>query len=218
MTKVPARPSSPMTFQDSDFITYVKRLWRVHYAKGNHPSEWNETRSYGPLPTARWDPHIPAPGNTKQSDQPRRAVLYAANDPKTALAEVFQQQRSINCVTKAPILSSWKPTRPLTLLNLTGNWPLRNGAAASLQTAPRNVCRNWARSIYDRLPPGIDGIYAHSTMTGGNSRIITLWPYKDDPDPASIFPDHPLFTKELTHRSLAARIKSLSEEISYHIE
>jgi len=56
---------------------------------GRHPTRWNEYRHVGPV-DARFDHHKGA----KPSKQ-ARTVLYAAINPLTCLAEVFQKQRVI---------------------------------------------------------------------------------------------------------------------------
>ncbi|QHF24474.1 RES domain-containing protein [Rathayibacter sp. VKM Ac-2804] len=70
----------------------------------------------------RFDPHPPPPG-----DRPTVGVLYAATDAVTSLGETSQRRRVVDRVQNAPRLMGWRPSRPLTLLDPTGQWPVRNG-------------------------------------------------------------------------------------------
>ncbi len=74
-TKVPRAPSGLLTREPEDLKELSAPVWRVHRTSGAHVLAWNELRSFGFLPTMRWDPH-PAPG----TEQHRFGVLYAAGD------------------------------------------------------------------------------------------------------------------------------------------
>lgn len=168
--KVPRAPRQPLTFNSGDFAPCPPGgLWRIARTGGRHPTAWNRLRNFGPVSTMRWDPHISPPGL-----QPRRAVLYAATDLTTAAAEVWQASRLIDPHTGTPIVAKFTPTVPLRLLNLTagGQWAIRNGASAALATAPRDVCRAWARAILD-AQPDLDGLLVPSTLSGTN---VVLYP------------------------------------------
>lgn len=82
----------------------------------------------GPGRRMRFDPHLPPP---RVQD---RGVCYTAFDLPTAIAEVFQETRAVNLRRGAPWLTAWLPSRPLRLLDLTGLWPLRNGASHAINT------------------------------------------------------------------------------------
>jgi hypothetical protein len=104
---------------------------------------WNKMRTYGLLPSMRWDPHAgPQPISGAEG------VLYAAADVATSLAEVYQITRVIDTRAGAPTLTAWQPQRRLRLLNLSATWLPSNTASAALRAAPRSVCRRWARAIY----------------------------------------------------------------------
>ena len=128
---------------------------------------WNTLRTYGPLPSMRWDPH-PGP----QPISAAEGVLYAAADIATSLAEVYQTTRVIDTRAGAPTLTAWQPQRRLHLLDLSGTWLLRNTASAALLAAPRSTCRRWARAIYTTWPE-LDDLYVPSPMTGRPN--IVLW-------------------------------------------
>ncbi len=148
----------------------------------------------------RWDPH-PEP----LAEHPDHAVLYAATDIATTVAEVFQTTRRIDLVSGAPHLTGWIPSRPLRLLDLTGTWPVRNGAASALQAAPRPTCRRWAAAIHDTWPD-LDGVRATSTMTG--LPVIVLWA-----PAADSFPDAPAFTRPLTQPHTRATVTQAAERL-----
>src|SRR5579862_1096633 len=73
------------------------RLWRIHFAGGSHPTAWNEFRHYGPT-QARFD-HHDAPPRTQS-----KGILYAAMQPQTYIAEVFQATRFIDRAARQPWL------------------------------------------------------------------------------------------------------------------
>ncbi len=88
--KVPRTPPDRLTKEPADIVDYTGILWRVHRTTGEHVRPWNELRTFGPLPSMRWDPH-PGP---QPADHPD-GVLYAASDVATSLAEIYQSTRVI---------------------------------------------------------------------------------------------------------------------------
>src|SRR2546426_6779076 len=62
-------------------------LWRVYFRGGPHPASWNQFRTHGPVSSGRFDHHDPPPHGQE------RAILYAAAEGPTCLAEVFQDTR-----------------------------------------------------------------------------------------------------------------------------
>jgi len=164
---------------------------------------WSELRTYGPLPSMRFDPH-PQPLGAHDE-----GALYAALDLTTALAEVFQASRAIDVRSFAPWVTSWMPVRELALLDLTDTWALRNGAAPSLSSAPRSVCRSWARAIRASWP-GLDGLLTPSTMTG--RPCVVLW------NPArNSFPARSAFSRALASPELLALVDHLASRIAYRV-
>ena len=143
-------------------------LWRVHFTGTEHAVAWNRLRRHGPVETCRFDPH-PAGAPTTGAE----GVAYTALDVTTALAEVFQQPaRIINSRRNAPQLTGFNPTRELTLLDLTGDWPLHAGASHVINTGRRDRCRAWARA-FRAAWPHVDGLCHVSSMTG--LRCVTLF-------------------------------------------
>jgi RES domain-containing protein len=179
-------------------------LWRIHRTQGGHVLAWNQLRSYGPLPSMRWDPH-PGP----QPSWTAEGVLYAAADVATSLAEVYQTTRVIDTRAGAPTLTAWQPHRSLRLLDLSGTWLLRNSAAAALLAAPRSTCPRWARAIYTTWPE-LDGLYVPSTMTGRPNVVLFN-------AAADSLPTMPSFSRPLTHPLVWSIAQAAAAEIGYHI-
>ncbi|ROQ64429.1 RES domain-containing protein [Rathayibacter sp. PhB152] len=165
--KVPLTPPRTFVTDPSHLREYSGPLWRLYRSAGAHVGTWDALRHHGPVPGMRFDPHPPPPGH-----HPTVGVLYAAADAVTAIGETYQRRRVVDRVQNAPRLVGWRPSRPLTLLDLTGEWPVRNGAAASLQMGPKRATQAWARAIEERLR-SIDGLWHLSAITG--NPIATLF-------------------------------------------
>jgi hypothetical protein len=158
-------------------------LWRVFRTEGPHALEWNELRHFGPVPGMRFDPHPAAVGAAAVRDpdpampaaamHPDCGVMYAAAQPVTALAEVYQRTRVIDRGMGGATIVAWQPARALRLLDLTGDWPVLNGAAAALMMAVTPATQVWARAIVERLGDEIDGLYHQSSID--NRPVVTLF-------------------------------------------
>lgn len=202
--KVPRTPAQALVREPGDVLSVRPVLWRVHRTQGGHVLAWNQLRTFGPIPTMRYDPHPEPAGPSVEG------VLYTATGLATALAEIFQATRVVDSRSFAPRVTAWTPTRDLRVLDLTGSWALRNGAAFSLATAPKSTCRAWARQIRATWPD-LDGLWTPSTMTGGTN--LALW----NPARTSL-PAAPEFSRPLaepTLRVIAARIAQ--NELGYRI-
>lgn len=202
--KAPRTPPAQLVQEPQDSIDYTGTLWRVHRTAGEHVLPWNQLRTYGPLPSMRWDPH-PGPSPGARCD----GVLYAAGDLATSLAEVYQTTRVIDTRAGTPTLTAWHPQRPLHLLDLSTTWLLRNSASTALLAAPRSVCRRWARAIYTTWPD-LDGLYVPSTMTGRPN--IVLWTAGADSIPMM-----PEFSRPLAHPLVWSITQAAAGEIGYTI-
>lgn len=202
--KVPRTPSAVMVREPGDIVTVRPVLWRIHRTRGSHVLGWNQLRGFGPLPTMRYDPHPePAAPSTE-------GVLYAATSLATALAETFQATRVVDSRSLGPQVTAWTPTRDLRLLDLTGGWALRNGAAFALATAPKSTCRVWARQIRATWPD-LDGLWAPSTMTGDTN--VVLW----NPARTSL-PAAPAFSRPLAEPTLYAITARIArQELGYQV-
>src|ERR1700760_1833054 len=111
MVKLPEPPAQLTLAPELYVVPAGSTLWRIYFAGGPHPTQWNDLRWFGPT-NARFDHHDPPPRGQ------RKGVLYAAMEPITCLAEVFQATRTIDRQARAPWLVAFETTRPLRLLNL----------------------------------------------------------------------------------------------------
>lgn len=202
--KAPRTPPQRLTREPHDIVDYTKTLWRIHRTESEHILPWNALRTYGPLPSMRWEPHPGA--HPSWHDE---GVLYAAADVATSLAEVYQTTRVIDTRAGAPTLTAWEPRRPLRLLDLSGTWLLRNAASAALLAAPRFTCRRWARAIYTTWPV-LDGLYVPSTLTGRPN--LVLWSAAADS-----IPEVPSFSRPLAHPLVWSITQAASVEIGYYL-
>jgi RES domain len=122
-------------------------LWRVYFRAGRYPSVWYEFRRFGPLSTARFDHHEPDAAGNPWSQE--RAILYAALQGPTCIAEVFQSTRIIDRHARSPWLVAFSTTRDLVLLDLCSTFPTRAGASMAINTGPRPRAQRWARAFYE---------------------------------------------------------------------
>jgi hypothetical protein len=139
---------------------------------------WNEFREYGPISTCRFDPHPDGPPRRHQGV----GVLYAAAALPTALAEVYQTTRVIDCVSGSPAATAFRFRRAVRLLDLTGDWPLRVGSSHVINTGRRAASRAWARAFLTEWPD-LDGLWHTSSLTG--RPCVTLYRGAADALPAS---------------------------------
>ncbi|WP_029136727.1 RES family NAD+ phosphorylase [Nakamurella lactea] len=203
IAKVPSNPPAELVREPRDVVVRRLPLWRIHTARGPYPSRWNALRTFGPLKTARFDPHPPPLG-----DHPGYGVAYTAFDIATCAAEVFQASRTI-ALTDEHDVTGWPPTRDLQLLDLTDTWALRNGASNSLASWKRSTCRAWSAAIRDSWPD-LDGLVSRSTMTG--REMVTLF------DPSlTAFPAAPSFRRPLDHPAIQATMVRAAAECGYRI-
>lgn len=200
--KNPVRPPRPLDRHDSHLFSYQGPIFRIASAGGAYPTAWNEFRAFGPIAVMRWDPHHPPP-----SSQPDRAVFYGSPEVVTAVAERFQKYRHVNLRTATPYLTGFIFIRPLRLLDLTGGWPLSQGASDSLGAAPKSTCRNWAAQILDTWPD-LDGLRARSTMTG--RQTFALFPAA-----STALPRRPMFQTLLTHPDIYRTIAAAADQVGY---
>lgn len=204
--KLPLPPNpGELEFQPEHLhvVTVETVLWRVHRTSGEHIVPWNQLRHWGPAATMRFDPHDPPP---RVQD---RGVSYAALSVPTALAEVFQRTRVINTRRGSPYLTAWSPARGLTLLDLTGTWPIQAGASYPINSGRRDHCRAWARAIHT-AQPDFDGLWLHSSMTGDDA--VTLFTHAADS-----FPNRPRLSLPLDHPGLRGHLLTAASQIAYRV-
>jgi hypothetical protein len=166
--KFPRVPAGPLRFDPgSDVRVWRGPLWSIFATVGPHALAWNELRHFGPATGMRFDPHPLPPGVHDVG------VMYCATGPVTAFAEVFQASRRISRSELGRTLVSFTPARDLQLLDLTANWPVKNGGAASMQMGPKRHTQNWAREIQSQLGDRIDGLWHYSSLT--SEPMVTLF-------------------------------------------
>ena len=204
MPKNPQRPTRALTLEAGDAFNFQEPLFRLHRTKGKYALPWDQLRRFGPLKSSRWDPH-PEPPQEHES----QGVSYAAVEPITCFAEVFQARRSISVSTEHS-LTAWIPIRVLRLLDLTEDWALRQGASASLHAASVTTCRQWAQAIDTQLGNSIDGLYVPSTMTGRPNVVLFS-------RSADAFPSAPEFTRPLTHPGLKPMILHAAHSLRWPV-
>ncbi|MGS0683798.1 RES domain-containing protein [Nakamurella sp. GG22] len=95
MVKLPRNPPDPLFIADDDVLDWPHHsMVRVHGTVGPYALPWHHMRHFGPT-GARFDPHPPSESGEPPGSHPDFAVLLAAADVDTALAEVFQHGRII---------------------------------------------------------------------------------------------------------------------------
>ena len=118
---------------------------RIYRRGGEHPALWNAFRYFGPT-AARFD-HQQRDTKGRAFEQ-ARGILYLAQDIPTALAEVFQEKRTVNRALDRPWLVSLRLACDLTLLNLTDTYCVRAGGSMKLVSGPTVYAQNWSRAFY----------------------------------------------------------------------
>ena len=90
--KLPPQPPADLDVRKPSWRTWptTDPLWQVANTRGSFAARFAVMRAYGPLASARFDPHPPPP-----AEHPTERILYAAIDLVTALAERFQNGREI---------------------------------------------------------------------------------------------------------------------------
>lgn len=206
MPKAPHRPDLDRLHSEQSAWHTVgagELLWRIYFRAGEHPSRWNQFRTFGPI-DARFDHHLddgPSAG---------RSVMYAAASPVTCLAEGFQKTRTIHRTHRSPALVGFATARPLNLLDLTGPFATRIGASMGLMTGPRSVARSWARGLYSAYPDA-QGLAYPSSMHGNAVAVVLT----ERADPAQVLPASPSFHRTLNDPAMMTLLKNAARELGY---
>lgn len=183
--------------------TLVHRIYR---RGGTHPTRWNEFRFYGPM-SGRFDHHL-----LDEEGRPHlqaRGITYLAWDIPTALAEVYQTNRTVDRSRHRPWLVSFKTANELTLLDLTDTFAVQAGASMKLLSGPRSVARNWSKGFYDTYE-SLHGISYLSSMT--NRPVMALYERARSVAP---FPSEPRFHRALHDPLLLDPIQEACVDIGY---
>ena len=179
-------------------------VWRIYFRGGRHPTRWSRFRRVGPT-DARFDHQLEPPGEDQG-----RAVLYAAADPATCFAEVFQRTRLVNRRHNEPWLVGFETAVPAPLLDLTGAFATRAGASMALMTAARSVSRNWARAFYQAYPATV-GLYYPSSMHANRPAMVLT----DRAEAAGVMPARPRFHRALGDPALLSVLKNVARGLGY---
>lgn len=181
--KAPHTPPADLATRTPTWSTWrtTRSLWQIANTAGPYPVAFAAMRSYGPLASARFDPH-PGPG----ADSATERVLYAAETLLTALAERFQHNREFRRSDPSlPMVYGWFPTRELRLLDLSGAGAVTLDASHAISGYRKDIARRWARALRQAWPDA-DGLLYASSMTG--QQCLTLWaPASDSFPPAPKF-------------------------------
>lgn len=177
--------------------------WRVYRAGGEHPSRWNELRRYGPTATGRFDHHEPPP-----HEDLARAILYAARDATAALAEAFQDSRTIDRRRQEPWLVAFELTADIAALDLTRLWPTRAGASQAIATGRRVTAQAWSRAIY-RAYPEVAALAYRSSMAGSSINVALY------ERAAAAVSTSPVLHLPLTHPGLALSLARAASKLGY---
>ena len=179
-------------------------VFRVYFRGGNFPVIWNQLHYFGPT-MARFDHHELPPAM-----QPR-GILYAADHPRTSLAEVFQARRTINARRDEPWLVGFCLATDVRLLDLTGLWTTRAGASMAMSSGPRAMARRWSSTIYEAYSDA-DGLWYGSSMHA-NAPCVALYERAilALPSPAVVFHRAP------TDDTLRAFLENSAEVLGYRL-
>ena len=178
--------------------------WRIYFRGGRHPTRWGDFRHVGPT-DARFDHHL-----GQRATHQDRAVLYAADEPATCFAEIFQRTRIVNRWHKDPWLVGFHTAASTSLLDLTGPFATRAGASMALMTGARSASRNWARGFYDAYPEIAGLLYPSSMHANRPAMVLT-----DRAAAAGVVPDQPSFHRALGDPALLSVLKNVARTLGY---
>ncbi|MHB8313692.1 MAG: RES family NAD+ phosphorylase [Candidatus Dormibacteria bacterium] len=197
------RDLAALGVRSDELLTLANEVWwRVHATAGPHVLAWNGLRHFGPLATARFDPHVPPPHLQEFG------AIYGTESAIAALAETFQKRRVIDTVSRAPYLTAFALGAQVQVLDLAGSWPTRVGASQAINSGPRPFAQAWARAIHAAFPT-LAGVIYPSSMFGG-ALCIALWEGAVDALPSAARLSLPL-----THPQLRGRLANAALLIGY---
>jgi hypothetical protein len=188
---------------DEHSLSVGTRLWRIYFRAGDHPTDRNTFRYFGPT-NSRFDHHLP-PKSVQD-----RGILYAAVHGQTTFAEIFQEDRVIDRHRDTPWLVGFDLLGPITLLNLGVDWPTSAGASAAINSGPRARARRSSQRIYEAYGH-IDGLWYPSSM-GGNRPAVALYERA-----VRAMPGRPVFNRALADAALTAIVLRAGERFRYGV-
>lgn len=178
-------------------------LARIYARGGHHGTTWRSFRFDGPL-AGRFDHHDP-------TSPTQRGVLYGALDVATCVAEVFQATRVVDRFAHDRCLTAFEATRPIALLDLTGDWPTRAGASQAIASGARPRAQHWARTIYDAYPK-IQGIWYPSSIRGSHPAFVLF----DRAQPA--LAADPAIDVPISHPGLLPDLVRIANKLGYLLQ
>lgn len=188
---------------------------RIRFSGSRYASGFARFRDFGPT-NSQFEHHLPDGAGRPTTGA--WAILYAidaAADPHafmSALAEVFQDTRTIDLTVGEPRLTVFRTVRDLPLLDLTGHWTTRAGASAGLSSGTRVITREWSRDFYAAYPD-LDGLRYRSAMSGGSSLSLALYERGESAMPAA-----PLVDRPLKHAALRSGLVRVARTLGYDIK
>lgn len=138
-----------------------------------------------------------------------RGILYLASDIPTAVAEVFQANRTLDHAKDRSWLVSFDNVSELTLLDLTDTFPVLAGGSMKLISGATLYAQNLSRGFYDTYEQ-IHGLYYPSSLT--NRPIMALYERAQSVSP---FPEVPRFHRALGDALLIEPLRNLCRDIGY---
>lgn len=165
MAKLPGRPRRPVpepVGAERVEISTDRPLFRIYRAAGRHATTWGHFRTFGPARAGRFD-HHPLP----RGEHPDQAILYAAFDVKTAVAEAFGDERFVDRSRDQPYIARFRLADPVLCLDLATDWPTRAGGSQKLSSGPRPTSQAWSRAIWEDLADIGALLYPSSMHAGG---------------------------------------------------
>lgn len=212
----PPLPLTPLRPGDVFELPAGARVARIYAAGGDHPSTWRSFRTFGPVPTMRFDHHLrpERPGE-------RRAVSYCApaavrratgNDPlETCLAEVFSSTAVIDLSQGQPWFTIWVAARPLRLLDVVDcRWITRARGNAAISSGEHAQSQKWAKAIHHAYQD-VDGIY-YETSSIPMRRSVALFERAETALPAA-----PEVNVPLNHAGLRAAVKRVANDLGFRL-
>ena len=176
-------------------------MWRIHQTTAIHTLPWNQIRTWGPLPTARWDPHPLPPG-----EHTPLGAAYLGRDVPTCLAETFQLTRFVDVDSNAPYVTAFRTRQEVVLADLTGEWLLKAGGSAQVIFQEKVRTQAWARAIHAAWRH-LGGLIAPSAVIGGHD-VIAIWS-------TDAFPLAPELSVPLNSPAILADIAVASAQIGF---
>lgn len=212
MAKLPKPPSvAELTRLGATTVqrAAARRWWRIYFRAGPHPTTWSELRHFGPT-NARFD-HHPDPPQAHRT----HAILYAAQDAQTCLAEVFQKgdvrrQRTIDRRQGAPWLVAFDLAMHLQLLELTELWPTFAGASRAISSGRRDHARLWSRAIHAAFSSA-HGLQYRSSMAGALPAFAL---YERG---TTALPARPVIHRALADRLLDTPLRNAAARLGYRL-